>query len=123
MKQWDIGASTCGRKVLTDSVFEGYKNAGIKYMEISLKNLENYDDPDAKTEAIISHDAKRIKSAAKNDNVRIWSLHLPFGAGYYDISCAETEKRENAIQKYSRLIEYASDIGAEIVVLHPSFEP
>ena len=123
MKKWDIGASTCGREILTDSVFEEYKDAGIKYMEISLKNIENYNDPDEKTEAIISHDISKIKSAAIRNNVIIWSLHLPFGAGYYDISCEETEKRQNAVKKYSKLIEYASEIGAKIAVLHPSFEP
>ena len=123
MKKWDIGASCCGREVLTDSVFEEYRDAGIKYMEMSLKNLENYNDPDKKTEAIISHDAEKIKSAAIRNGVTIWSLHLPFGAGYYDISCEEPEKRQNAIEKYSRLIEYASEIGAKIAVLHPSFEP
>ena len=123
MKKWDIGASTCGRETLTDSVFEEYRDAGIKYMEISLKNIENYNDPDEKTEVIISHDTDKIKSAAIRNNVIIWSLHLPFGAGYYDISCEETEKRQNAVQKYSRLIGYASEIGAKIAVLHPSFEP
>ncbi len=123
MKKWDIGASTCGRETLTDSVFEEYRDAGIKYMEISLKNIENYNDPDEKTEAIISHDIDKIKSAAIRNNVIIWSLHLPFGAGYYDISCEETEKRQNAVQKYSRLIGYASKIGAKIAVVHPSFEP
>ena len=123
MKKWEIGASTCGRETLIDSVFEEYKDAGIKYMEISLKNIENYNDPDEKTDAIISHDADKIKSAAIRNNVMIWSLHLPFGAGYYDISCEEPEKRQNAVQKYSRLIGYASEIGAKIAVVHPSFEP
>lgn len=123
MKKWDIGASSCGRKVLTESVFEEYNDIGIKYMEMSLKNIENYDDPDEKTEAIISHDIDKIKSAAIRNNVILWSLHLPFGAGYYDISCEETEKRQNAVEKYSKLIEYASEIGAKIAVVHPSFEP
>ena len=123
MKKWDIGESTCGREILTDSVFEEYKAVGIGYMEISLKNIENYNDPDEKTQAIISHDANKIKLAAIRNDVTIWSLHLPFGAGYYDISCEETEKWQNAVQKYSKLIEYASDIGAKIAVLHPSFEP
>lgn len=123
MKCWSIGASTCGRKTLTDSVFEEFKNTGINYMEISLKNIQNYNDPDEKTEAIISHNPHKIRAAAKCNDVKIWSLHLPFGAGYYDISCAEADKRQNAVQKYSTLIGYASEIGAEIAVLHPSFEP
>ena len=123
MNKWDIGASTCGREILTDSVFEEYKDAGIKYMEFSLKNIENYNDPDEKTEAIISHDIDKIKSSAIRNNVTIWSLHLPFGAGYYDISCEDAEKRQNAVEKYSKLIEYASCINAKIAVLHPSFEP
>ena len=123
MKKWDIGASTCGRETLTDSVFEEYNDAGIRYMEVSLKNIENYNDPDEKTEAIISHDANKIKSAAMRNNVTIWSLHLPFGAGYYDISCEEQGKRQNAVDKYSKLIGYAAEIGAKIAVLHPSFEP
>ena len=123
MKKWEIGASTCGRKMLTDAVFEGYRDAGIKYMEMSIKNIENYDDPDEKTRAITAHDADKIVAAAKRNDVKIWSLHLPFGAGYYDISCAEDDKRRNAVQKYSELIGYASRIGAELAVLHPSFEP
>ena len=123
MKKWDIGASTCGREALTDSVFEGYNDAGIGYMEFSLKNIENYNDPDEKTEAILSHNAGKIREAAMRNNVTVWSLHLPFGAGYYDISCEDAEKRQNAFKKYSRLIEYASEIGAKIAVVHPSFEP
>lgn len=123
MKKCDIGASTCGREVITDSVFEGYRDAGIGYMEFSLKNIENYNDPDEKTEAILSHSAGKIRDAAMRNNVTVWSLHLPFGAGYYDISCEDAEKRQNAVKKYSRLVEYAAEIGAKIAVVHPSFEP
>ena len=123
MKQWDIGASTCDQEVLTDSLFEEYGSAGIKYMEISLKHLVNYNDPDEKTRVIVSHDANKISKAAKLNGVKIWSLHLPFGAGYYDISCDEKEKRNNAINKYAELINYVAEVGAGIAVLHPSFEP
>ncbi|MBQ6875513.1 MAG: sugar phosphate isomerase/epimerase [Lachnospiraceae bacterium] len=124
MKRWEIGVGTGGtRKKITEEVFDELGRLGFKHMEFALCHIAEYDDPDVKTTAITSHDVEKIKAAAARNGVNIWSLHIPFGHDYYDISCNDRKKRVYAVEKYGEMIGYAAKLGAQVVVAHPSFEP
>lgn len=123
MEQWSIGASTCGREIVTDKLFEAYAQAGIGCMEVSLMDAGDYENPDDKAAVITSNRADQLVRMAEAYGVTLWSLHLPFGEGYYDISCAEDDKRRYAVNKYAELIRYTAQIGAKFAVVHPSYEP
>lgn len=124
MKQWEIGASACGRSYIPDNIFEEYSKAGIKYMEIAFrfpKKIEGI-TPDDEFNWYKSIDAKKIVSNAEKYGIELWSMHLPFGHTFYNIASFDDEERRYTIEKQREIIKKASECGVKYVVIHPSGE-
>ena len=95
-----------------ENILEGFARAGITHLELSpLDYTPKY-----------ALDFSRIAAAAKANNVKIWSLHLPF----WPFDILELSKKElckNTLVYMQEIIEQASDIGIEKFVVHSSGEP
>lgn len=68
------------------------------------------------------HQSEKYKKMIDNYNIKIWSIHLPYGEEV-DISSLNRKIRKNAVKFYIELIQSASKIGIKTIVLHPSYEP
>lgn len=109
---YKIGLSSCG-KTLNRSLFEKYRAAGIDCIEIS-PSFEEYK----------TVDYKAIKKYSDENNVSLWSYHLPFWyPDVLDISSPDENIRTSSVEIMSELIKKAADIGIKIFVVHPSSEP
>mgnify|MGYP000810220607 CR=1 FL=1 len=109
---WPLGLSSCGSQGMERAVFQGYAQAGIRYMEVSL---------DAYRYAALNLDAP--KSYAQEAGVRLWSIHLPFNREFYNIAHLDSSRRAACLLEYCRLLEKASKAGISVAVVHPSSEP
>lgn len=111
MKNWSLGLSSAlfPNNTIQGKLQECY-DAGFKCVEIGIKNngLSDY--------------VNGIVEEAKSVDIKIWSIHLPFGTDY-DISEVNTEKRSKIIGDLSRLIDIASPLKAQVAVIHGSYEP
>lgn len=92
-------------------IFEAYKNAGIRGMEISLckNDLDTLDFVEA-------------KRLADEYGVELWSLHLPFGP-FEMIDISLSSLANNTVKYLCSLIDKAAAIGIGVMVVHPSGEP
>lgn len=117
MKNWQTGASTCilrGWQNHSAQGFQLYRQAGIKYAELSVpvwnnsfEELDFYDHPE------------KICTVAESCGVELVSLHTPFSV---DVSFSNPDPiaRHTAAEIIKRAIYSAARIGTEIMVLHPS---
>ena len=114
---WQVGASSCilrGWKNHTEEGFDLYRQAGIKYAELSVsvwnnsfEGLDFYDNP------------QKIKEIAKRCDVEFAAFHAPFSV---DISFSNPAPiaRHTAAEIIKRAIHSAAQIGIKTMVLHPS---
>lgn len=96
---------------INSEIFEAYKNAGIRGMEISLckNDLDTLDFVEA-------------KRLADEYGVELWSLHLPFGP-FEMIDISLSSLANNTVKYLCSLIDKAAAIGIGVMVVHPSGEP
>ncbi len=107
-----MGASSCGRGVIDKSVFKSYRDAGIKYMEVSSKPDE-YE----------LYDWDEVKKASEEYGIKIWSVHTPFHLKSNNIAYFDKAEREATLARHKFIYERAADLGAKYVIVHPSSEP
>lgn len=106
MKNWKLGISV---EASDERLFEEFGKKGI-CMELCI-------DP----EDLVTLDWKRLKSWIDTYQVDLWSFHLPFGP--LDIADPEKYTHLYAVALQAEYIKRAGELGAKIVVIHPSFEP
>lgn len=96
---------------INSEIFEAYKNAGIRGMEISLckNDLDTLDFVEA-------------KRLADEYGVELWSLHLPFGP-FEMIDISLSSLANNTVKYLCSLIDKAAAIGIGVMVVHSSGEP
>jgi sugar phosphate isomerase/epimerase len=113
MKTWQLGTSSAlfGPDTIEGKLHECHA-AGLKYVEIGVKNS------DGKLREYVQD----LVREAKEENISIWSIHLPFGNNY-DISEADTEKRVNILKGLAELIDLAAPLKPSVAVIHGSYEP
>ena len=104
---FNVGLSSCGKSV-NEQLFQQYKDAGIKCMELSIK-------PD-------SIDYAETKSLAEKYGITLWSLHLPF-TPFSTIDISNPDLAEYSIEYFKGIIKNALPLGVKIFVIHPSGEP
>ncbi|MBE6871935.1 MAG: sugar phosphate isomerase/epimerase [Ruminococcaceae bacterium] len=107
-----IGMSSCGFP-LTEENFIKLAQSGISAIEISMA---------ADKHASINF--KEVKELSERYNIELWSYHLPFSPfSEIDVSSLNKELRDNAVKRYTDMIEKAADIGINKFIVHPSGEP
>lgn len=112
-KNWLWGMSTCCMGRIDKSAFEAYAAAGVDVMEVSL-SYAAYTKADFKAAAI----------ASRETGVPVWSLHLPFYPfRFLDPSSLDNEVRINTLVAHKFGVDQAAQLGAKVVVVHPSGEP
>lgn len=117
-KNWALGASSCILNSFaghTDQGFAMYREAGIKYAELSvqhdgLEKIDFYEHPE------------KIYEIAKNSGVEFWSFHVPF-SGSLHVANIDDSQNENAMTIIEKSIRSALKIGIKTIVIHPSSEP
>ncbi|BFH70724.1 endonuclease [Paenibacillus dendritiformis] len=95
------------------------KEAGIAYIEL---NLDNYIPPEEGLTPAMRTRYRQAVDAAGKAGIEIWSVHLPFG-NPWDISTPDDAERLAIIEAHTRVMDWARDWGAQVTVIHPSFEP
>ena len=109
--KFDLAVSIGYNEFIDENGFNKMKQAGIKAIEIS---FGNYDDFDFKT----------IKELSEKYQIELWSLHLPFMPfETIDISSTDNCVREYSINLMCDIISKGVQIGIKRFVLHPSGEP
>jgi len=80
----------------------------------------NFDDEDSFEK--FEENAKKLYELSEKYNVKVRSLHLPFGEGYYKFAPASLDKkvRDETFENTKRVIEMMLPCGIEIVVIHGS---
>lgn len=114
---WEPGASSCilrGWKNHTEEGFDLYRQAGIKYAELSVsvwdnsfEQLDFYDHPE------------KIQETAKRSGVEFVSFHAPFSADV-SFSNPDSAMRRKASEIIKKAIHSAAAIGIKTMVMHPS---
>jgi len=64
----------------------------------------------------------KMQADIKAAGLKLWSVHLPYGS-HVDISNPDAEGRAKAIEILRPQIEAAKGWGAQVLVIHGSFEP
>ncbi len=90
---WPLGLSSCGSPSLSEAVFAGYRDAGIRLMEISLP-CERY----------ASLDLSAVAALARRYGVRLWSIHLPFDRDFFNIAHPDAAVRAACLLEQGRLL-------------------
>ncbi len=103
-----VGLSTSGNKLGIEGIFEQYKNAGIKFMEVST-NPETLD-------------YDKTKKLAEENGIILWSFHLPF-LPFDKIDISNPKLCDYTVEYFKELIKKATDMGPKVMVIHPSGEP
>ena len=93
---FNVGLSTSGNKLGIEGIFESYKNAGIKYMEVST-NPETLD-------------YEKTKRLAEEYGITLWSFHLPF-MPFDEIDISRPELADHTIEYFKELIKKATAMG------------
>lgn len=107
---YSVGLSSCSKE-LNVKLFEEYDKNNIRHMEISEADYSGFD-------------FAKIYKLAKENNVNLWSLHLPFCPfEIIDISATDKKLRDGSTAMLSELIKKGSDIGIDKFIIHPSGEP
>ena len=116
-KNWKLGASSCilgGYKNHTSEGFGKYREANIKYAELSLPIWdESFDAID-----FYEHPEK-IKEIAEREGVTFATFHAPF-SHEVSLSIPEKEGREYSHRIFEKTIGSAAKIGINKIVLHPT---
>lgn len=111
--EWKLGLSASAFGSLERTVFEGYAEAGIQVMEISLPS-EMYDN-------IAWHD---VKCFAQETGVEVRSIHLPFYPfSCRDLSSLDEQVRKGTVAAHKELLSRAGEIGTHVATVHPSIAP
>jgi sugar phosphate isomerase/epimerase len=120
MSLWDVGIASLRRTVLTKELFEEYKKAEIKAMEVSL----NYNMQGLETARDIFRNCGLSQAVeyAKESGVELWSYHLPF-CPFEDIDISTPSMAEESVKMILSYIDRASVCGFKVYVIHPSTEP
>ena len=63
-----------------------------------------------------------LVDAIFGENLRVWSVHLPFGFGW-DIAHYIESERDAVVESLKRIIDLTSGWGARVYVLHGCLEP
>ena len=106
MANWKLGISI---DIPDKKRFEELANKGI-CMELCM-------DP----HDLVTLDWKTLKEWIDTTRVELWTFHLPFGP--LDIANPEEYTHQYAVGLQAEYIKRAGELGAKIVVIHPSFEP
>jgi len=116
-KGWRLGTMTDFLNNISDESLKVCKEAGLQCVELFFDSSKGGDSAE---EIIEKHsmDAFYIRKSG----LKLWSVHLPFGVKW-DVSISDDEKRENTVKKMCMLVEQASQWGAQIAVIHASWEP
>lgn len=113
MRNWKLGTSSA---LFAPDTIEGKLrecfSSDLKCVEIGVKNS------DGKLHEYVQNLVKE----AKEENVTVWSIHLPFGNNY-DISESDNEKRVTILENLSELIDLAAPLNPSVAVIHGSYEP
>lgn len=114
---WQPGASGCilrSWRNHTEEGFDLYRQAGIKYAELSVpvwtnsfEGLDFYDHPE------------KIYSIAQRSGVEFSSFHVPFSVEV-SFSNPDAVARHAAAEIMKKTIRSAAEIGIKTMVLHPS---
>ena len=88
--------------------------AGIKNIEICFARYSDFE----------KFDFEKAKLLAVENNIRLWSLHLPFlPFDEIDPSATVDEIANFTFKTFSNLIKKGTSIGIDKFVVHPSLEP
>ena len=88
--------------------------AGIKNIEICFSRYSDFE----------KFDFEKAKELADENNIRLWSLHLPFlPFDEIDPSATVDEIANFTFKTFSNLIKKGTSIGIDKFVVHPSLEP
>ena len=108
---YNVGLSTAFD--LTEENFKKLRDAGISAIEISVP-----------AEKYAGIDYAGVKKFADEYGIKLWSYHLPFYPfEKIDISALDEEQRKYTLSYFSEIIEKATAIGFDKVVVHASGEP
>jgi len=106
-----IGLSTCGFDCLCEENFINLKESGIKTIEISKSNYDNFD-------------FGKLKKLSSEYEIEVWSLHLPFSPfELLDPSSLDAKKSKHSFDTFIDIISKAGKIGIKRYIVHPSCEP
>lgn len=61
---------------------------------------------------------ERAVQALRDANVKIWSVHAPFG-GDHNLSHLDESKRRDAVRMHIRVLNAIADTGANVLIIHP----
>jgi sugar phosphate isomerase/epimerase len=95
--------------------FELTRELGFSHVELDADVPSPYLDCDAQQK-------RAIRESAESHDVTL-SLHLPYSYIGGSICCPQESDRALAVELHKRYIEFASDIGAKYVVMHPGNVP
>ncbi|MBR5222660.1 MAG: sugar phosphate isomerase/epimerase [Clostridia bacterium] len=110
---FEVGISI-GSLANNDEAMKKIAEAGIKNIEIGFSELENFENFNFQT----------AKCLADENNLKIWTLHLPFlPFEEIDPSALDEGIREFTFNVFVDLIKKGSSIGINKFVVHPSKEP
>ena len=121
MNIWDIGISSIGRTNLTYELFEAYRDAQIKAMEISL--AFNVQGLNYALDVFRNCGLSEAAEYAKQTGVELWSYHLPFDHNEVNPAALNSDVRKNTLNADSEMIKAIGDIGIKKAVIHASGEP
>ncbi|MBR5144353.1 MAG: sugar phosphate isomerase/epimerase [Clostridia bacterium] len=110
---YEIGKGTSSIPVpdMNDEWFKAYRDAGVKYMEISPAEGDEY-----------KVDFEYLSRLSEKYGVVLWSYHLPF-MPFEGLDISKPELADHSVEYISELIRRAGKVGIKIFVIHPSGEP
>ncbi len=113
MYAWEKGLSLSFFGTMDRDVLETIHSRGIRWVELSFSHEDYMDRFD------LPHRAAEWKAMINGAGLQVWSIHLPFSERW-DVSAPAFE---DTVTTDIRLMQAAGQMGAQVAVVHPSYEP
>lgn len=113
IRRWPLGASSDSVRKLEKSDIAELKRYGFECIEVWSGSANNQEQKET-----LENKCAELAEWAKEAQIDIWSVHLPYGKDY-DMSEPDEGKRRENVRKITRAIEACRGLMAEKFILHP----
>ena len=111
--KWPLGTSSDSVRKLQKSDIEELKKYGFDCTEVWSGSANNQQQKET-----LENKCKQLADWAKEAQINIWSVHLPYGKDY-DMSEPDDAKRRENVKKIKKAIEACRALKAQKFILHP----
>jgi hexosaminidase len=106
---------------ITEAKMMHARSVGIEYIEVGGMNaLVEKDRRFVFDDDEMAATLQKVRDAATKAGIKIWSVHMPYGAKM-DLSLSDEDERRKVVEVHSKLLQFLKVLEPHIILFHPSY--